>query len=122
MEVGTGRLAIISPVNPPAIELHPFCPQLVHDFLPIHLEKPRGKIIPTADTKPQSQSGIRPRGHLGIALCCVQHQSQGLEQQLLQLVPVLEAVLCRGVKETGGSDSQGWSLSTPIGVILGWTR
>lgn len=41
----------------------------------------------------------KTHGYLGVTLCCVQHQSQGLQQQLLQLLPVLEAVLCRGIEQ-----------------------
>lgn len=72
--------------------------------------------------EPVTVLGLSHTGVLGIALGCIQHQSQGFQQQLLQVVPVLEAVLCRREKETWWMcDSQGWLLPS-CSVMMGWTK
>lgn len=62
----------------------------------------------------------KTHGYLGVTLRCVQHQRQGFQQQLLQLLPVLEAVLCGGQSKRG-------CVWLPEGAILphsaaGWAR
>ena len=63
----------------------------------------------------------KTHGYLGVTLCCIQHQSQGLQQQLLQLLPVLEAVFCRGIEQM-------WVCLAPrrgysrLHLAAGWAR
>lgn len=61
------------------------------DFVtsPLRPLQQRNKFTPPATPSPKAPN------YLGITLCCVQHQSQGLQQQLLQSLPILDTVLCR---------------------------